>query len=153
MNLPYQEGTVFAVPLRTDGFGLGVVARVAPDGSGAVLGYFFGPRYKTLQDMHLPDLPPLRAKDALKVWRFGDPFLLDGSWPMIGKLKDWDRSEWPIPYFMWKDQANKTAWLIRYSDESISNPASQARVPYESNYEPDGGYGAGSIEILLSRFL
>ncbi len=45
-NLPYQEGDWFAVPLRSGGYGVGLVAR-AP-GNGIVLGCFFGTRYDTL---------------------------------------------------------------------------------------------------------
>jgi len=41
-RVKYREGDWFAVPLREEGFAVGVVARANPNG--VRLGYFFGPK-------------------------------------------------------------------------------------------------------------
>jgi len=35
-GLPYEEGTWFAVPLRTNGFGVGIIARMKADEKGGI---------------------------------------------------------------------------------------------------------------------
>jgi hypothetical protein len=46
-RIKYYEGQWFAIPLRTGGYGLGVVVRGGNKTKGG-LGYFFGPRYDSI---------------------------------------------------------------------------------------------------------
>src|SRR5689334_22542654 len=93
--LPYAAGAWFAVPLKTGGFALGVVARA--DGRGVVLGYFFGPRYVALPAGE--HTQGLRAADAVLVERFGDLGLIHGEWPIIQRECAWNPADWPVPVF------------------------------------------------------
>jgi hypothetical protein len=151
MKLPYSEGSVFAVPLRSGGYGVGVVARVSADDSGAVLGYFFGPRYGAVPS--LESLSFVKPQQALRVVMFGDPFLLNGKWPIIGKIKDWDRREWPMPDFVRRDDLAKKAWRVRYSEENLSHAVSETPEPYDSALERDAAFGAGAVELMLTKLL
>jgi len=74
MKLPYSEGSVFLVPLRDGGYARGVVARAGPKGK-ILMGYFFGPRLATRDDMPLSDLAPAQA--ILRM-RFADLGLING---------------------------------------------------------------------------
>jgi len=82
MELPYREGSWFAVPLRQGGFGLGLVARATEEGK-VIVCYFFGPRRETVPV--LADARHAKASDAVRVARVGDLFLLRGQWPIIGR--------------------------------------------------------------------
>src|SRR2546427_613319 len=99
MTLPYSEGTVFFVPLRKGGYARGVVARASREGK-VLLGYFFGPRLPSADVTECGDLDP--AKAILRL-RFGDLGLINGEWPIRGRVPGWDRSRWPMPHFVRKD--------------------------------------------------
>jgi hypothetical protein len=150
MTLTYSEGTVFFVPLRKGGYARGVVARAGSEGK-VLLGYFFGPRLPSADSTEFGDLDP--AKAILRV-RFGDLGLLNGEWPIRGRIPGWTRSQWPMPEFMRKDPlGRKMLVLVRYSD------ADPARVEYETPTADDAGLGAdsmsgyGSVEIKLTKLL
>jgi hypothetical protein len=151
MKRPYTEGSVFAVPLRFGGFGIGLVARVATDDSGGVLGYFFGPRYEAVPA--LESVSFVDPRQALRVVRFGDPFLLNGKWPILGTLKKWDRRMWPMPDFVRKDDLTKTAWRVRYSEENLTQAISETPAPYDSALERAAVFGAGAVELMLTKLL
>jgi hypothetical protein len=93
-KLPYAEGTWFAVPLRDGGYASGLVSRMAPTGR-VLLGYFFGPRRAAAP--RLEDVRGLVPADAVLVQRFGDLYLIERRWPILGRYKDWQRDAWPIP--------------------------------------------------------
>lgn len=151
MKLPYSEGSVFAVPLRAGGFGIGLVARIARDESGGVLGYFFGPRYEAIPALR--EIGVLNPRQALRVVRFGDPFLLNGRWPILGRLAQWDRSMWPMPEFVRKDDLTKTASRVRYSEENLTQALSETPEPYDSGLERAAIFGAGAVELMVTKLL
>jgi hypothetical protein len=99
MKLPDSEGSVFLVPLRNGGYARGVVARASSAGK-VLLGYFFGPRLLSPNPVEVEDLDPTHA--VLKV-RSGDLGLMNGAWPIIGKIPHWDRTRWLVPLFVRKD--------------------------------------------------
>jgi hypothetical protein len=74
-KINYREGDWFAVPLRDGDYAVGVVARV--DGSGGVLGYFFGPRRAEVPS--LLEVENLDPDQALRVLRFGDLGLIENE--------------------------------------------------------------------------
>lgn len=111
-KLPYKEGDWFAVPLQNGGHGLGRVARA--NGRGIVLGYFFRPRREGMPTEE--ETIGLCPADAVLVRLFGDPGLLDGSWPIVARTASWDRTEWPVPAFGKIDAVDGRGARAEYSD-------------------------------------
>ena len=150
MTLPYREGTLFAVPLRQGGFAVGVVARAAVSGR-VVLCYFFGPRRMAVPSLAQVDRPDNSA--TVCILRVGDLSLLDGGWPIIGPCSLWERSEWPVPAFVRKDELACRAWRVEYSDDDPSKVLREHPEPFESALERDALFGAGAAELVLTRIL
>lgn len=151
MKFPYREGSVFALPLRAGGFAVGVVARVSADKSGGLLGYFFAPKLTVVPGGEV--VPSLQPANALKVLIFGDLSLRNGEWPVIGEIPEWRREEWPMPDFVRRDDISKKAWRVRYSDDDVCEVISEQPEPFDSTLERDSLFGAGAVELLLTRLL
>ena len=151
MRQSYQEGSFFAVPLLSGGYGAGLVARLSP-GSKIMLAYLFGPRQDGLPD--LARLKSLTAQDAIKVLRVGDMALASGHWRVLGDIADWNPAMWPMPQFLRRADALKRAWRVTYSDADPSRSEREESVPYDTQgLETDSLYGYGSTELLLTRLL
>lgn len=150
-TLPYRDGTWFAVPLRTAGYGIGVVARC--DGKGIVLGYFFGP--KALSPPSLAEVCQLPPERAVLIRRFGDLGLLRGEWPIIGHDPHWDRRRWPAPSFGRIALDGQWAVAVQYDEEDIGSVVSERPISVEeARTLPDNGLsGYGAIEIRLTKLL
>lgn len=146
-----REGDVFAVPLRSGGYATGVVARVSADDSGGLLGYFFGPKTSSVPSKDV--VGSLRPDNALRILRFGDLSLLNNDWPVIGHIPNWNRGSWPMPDFVRKDDISRKAWRVRYSENNISEVVSERPEPFDSVLERDAAFGAGAVELLLTRLL
>src|SRR6476660_1809183 len=111
MTLPYSEGSVFMVPLRKGGYARGVVARASDEGKG-IFGYFFGPRIPSIEDVPLDDLVPFNSITRIM---FGDLGLINGSWPIVGRVPNWSRSQWSMPDFVRRDPLGRLKpTLVRY---------------------------------------
>ena len=151
MKLPYEEGSVFAMPLGNGGFARGVVARSTRVGR-VLLGYFFGPHLETSASATLDHLHPDQAVTRI---RFGDLGLIDGRWVIIGKVPNWDRADWPIPDFVRRDPISRKAWLVRYSDVDPLRSASELLSDYDDlqGLDSDGLFGAGAAETKISKLL
>jgi Immunity protein 26 len=95
-KVKYLEGDWFAVPLLDGGFGVGVIARANP--KAALLDYFFGlPRAEIPT---LSDVADLKPGDAVLIRKFGHLGIVQGRWPLMGRIDGWDRQEWPTPVFV-----------------------------------------------------
>jgi hypothetical protein len=92
-KVKYREGDWFAVPLRDGGFAVGLVARANP--GVVLLGYFFGPMRSEVPK--LEDLAGLQPGDAVLIGMFGHLAIVQGKWPLLGRLDGWDRRDWPTP--------------------------------------------------------
>lgn len=149
---PYKEGTVFAVPLRNGGFALGVVSRTAPRGK-ILFAYLFGPALDSVPS--ISKVQGLQPQHALRVARMGDLSLVENTWPVIGEMADWNRSEWPVPELVRRDGLARKAWLVTYADDDASRVVSEERIAYAaaSEFERDGLLGAGAVEILMTKLL
>ena len=147
----YHEGDWFAVPLRDGGFGVGVVARANP--RGCVLGYFFGPRHPDVPT--LEDVRGLKPGDAVLVRKFGDLGLLEKTWPILGRLADWERREWPMPVFGRYEELTGRSFKVFYDDNDPIKVIREEQVaPGDAEQRPgDGLMGSGFAEILLTRLL
>ena len=84
MATPYREGSMFAVPLRSGGYAVGIISRVSADNSGGLLGYFFGPKLAAMPNGQISS--DLKSTNALRVLRFGDLLLLNQAWSVIGEI-------------------------------------------------------------------
>jgi hypothetical protein len=150
-SVNYREGNWFAVPLRDGGFGVGVVARANP--KGALLGYFFGPRRTSVPS--IDDVADLKAETALLVGRFGYLGLKHGTWPIIGRIGDWNRTEWPMPVFVRYEQLTGRSFAVFYDDDDPVRLLREEQVaPGTDEQGPkDGLMGAGYVEIVLTETL
>jgi hypothetical protein len=149
MKLPYSEGSVFLVPLRTGGFARGVVSRSAPNGK-ILFGYFFGPRINSIDHVHIDDLQPSHA--ILKLL-FGDLGLINREWTVVGKMPNWDRSSWPMPDFARRDPTSGRSWIVRYSDVDPSRVIAEGPTDSVHNLSSDMLSGYGAVEIKLTKLL
>lgn len=148
-EINYSEGSVFLVPLRDGGYARGVVARMAPEGK-VLLGYFFGPRLASTRDGTLDGLVP---GEAILCIRFGDLGLINGEWPIVGKIPNWERSKWPMPMFVRRDDLSRKAWLVRYSNDDPNEIEEEFRTDFDSKLGIDSLAGYGYVEIKLTRLL
>lgn len=150
-KLPYHEGSWFAVPLRTSGYAVGVVARMAPKGK-VILVYLFGPRRDSVPTV--ADVAHLQPNEASKCIKIGDLGLINGKWPIIGDSQDWEKQVWPMPSFVRRDDLSKRAWRSIYSDTDPSKLEREEPVPYDiTELEESGLYGFGAVELLMTKLL
>lgn len=151
MKLNYTEGSWFAVPLDSGGFGVGVVARATKKGP-VILVYLFGLKREAVPS--LSEVAKLDPSAAVKVIRIGDLHLLDGRWPILGRSPEWQRESWPMPMFTRSPPFLNHAYNVRYSDVDPAREVSETKVPLgTSTYEPTSTYGAGAVEFELTRLL
>lgn len=148
---PYTEGDWFAIPLRTGGFALGIVARANP--KGILLGYFFGPRRP--EQPTLADASGLFPEQAILVGMFGHLGLRGGSWPLLGREPAWDRTTWPTPIFVRYEELTGRSFHVRYDDADPGRLIGETLVaPGVAEQGPtDGLMGAGFVEKRLTSLL
>lgn len=146
-NKNYSEGTIFAVPLKSKGYLVGVVARTSKAYKGSILGYFFGKKYKTVPTIKKVDgIDPAKA---IKIYIVIDVNLINNKWPIIGKFTDWDRTKFPMPYFVRKDPILEKAKRIKYSEVDLSKILKEWPEPYNSKLEESGICSAIIVEEML----
>ena len=149
-HLPYRKGTWFLVPLRTEGYARGLVARM--DGKGGAFGYFFGPAIDDPSDVGVPlDVKP---DDAVLVGRFGDLGLMNGTWPVLGESDSWKEANWKMPPFVRVDDHEGKAFVSVYDESTFACMSERPCDPALANqYHYDGDMGYGAVEILLTKLL
>lgn len=149
-KLTYESGTWFAVPLRTNGFAVGLAARI--DGGGIVLGYFFGPRYETVPTIY--DTQSLSPDQAVLVCRFGDLGLLDKEWPILGKSQVWSMNQWPIPDFArFSGTDDDIAWQVNYANDLSLVRENRISAVIAKQLPSNGLFSAGAVEMRLTKLL
>ncbi|CAM2008763.1 Imm26 family immunity protein [Acanthopleuribacter pedis] len=147
-KLNYQEGTCFFVPLENGEYGRGIVARLR--GDGVVFGYFFGPALRKPEG----DFKGLLAKDAALVGKFGDPGLLEKTWPIQGQLPDWNRAKWPLPP-LYREDDDESKVIISHYDDLNMEFLYEEKCPVENAKElpEDALFGYVAAEIRLAMLL
>jgi hypothetical protein len=147
----YQEGDLFAVPLRDGGYGVGLAARAG--GDGVVAGYFFGQRFD--EPPQPAELGGLTRDEAVWVKSFGDLGLIEGAWPVLGQIPGWRRDEWPMPVFGRKDALTGRLLRVDYGDDDPNSSPRETAVSEEefAQLAEDGLAGAGFVEKRLTRLL
>ncbi|HEX7658610.1 MAG TPA: immunity 26/phosphotriesterase HocA family protein [Pseudonocardiaceae bacterium] len=151
MKVKYREGDWFAVPLRDNGYAVGVVARANKDG--ILLGYFFGPR--RLELPQLTDVRDMTKAQAILVGRFGDLHLIQGKWPILGRLHDWHRDDWPMPVFVRYEELTGRSFRVYYDDDDPNNVPREEQIPpgVAEQGPKDRMMGAGFVERVLTKIL
>lgn len=151
-KLPYREGTWFAVPLKRGGYVVGVAARVAPKGR-ILFAYFFGPKREGFPE--LEEVSSLTADQAVLYLRVGDLGLIEGQWQIIGQSANWNRSEWPMPKFVRREELTNRIYLVEYSDDDPSKRIRETRITMEESehLQTDDLFGYGAAEIKLTKLL
>ena len=150
-KINYREGDWFAVPLRDGGYGIGIVARANP--KAALLGYFFGPRRDGVPTVD--EVRELRSSDAVLVGMFSHLGLTQAKWPILGRLAEWDRSEWPMPVFVRYEELTDRSFHVTYDQD---DPAQLLRedqiIPGTAEQgATDGLMGAGYVVKVLTNLL
>lgn len=144
----YGEGTWFAVPLRTQGYAVGLIA--GQGARGVLLGYFFGPARVDIPA--LADMELLKPEGAAAVLRFGDLHLRDGAWPLIGQSRAWRRAAWPIPVFGRYEELSGRHLQVTFPDDFPPRGREVAVDERRAAGLPrDDLYGAGAVELALTR--
>jgi hypothetical protein len=133
------------------GYAVGVIARVNP--KAALLGYFFGPLRS--QVPALDEVTDLKPGDAVLVAKFGHLGVVQGKWPLLGRVDGWDRREWPTPVFVRYEELTERSFRVFYDDDDPNRVLREEQVaPGEAEQAPkDGLMGAGFVEDALSRLL
>jgi hypothetical protein len=151
MRFVSELGLWFAVPLRSSGYGVGVIAFCSPP-SPIILAYLFGPRRTTIPS--IGEVKSLRPSEAAVVCRVGDAGLRNGSWPMLGVDPGFDDAEWAVPRFVQIEPITGRALIVHYDQSNVAKEVS--RHPTESapvDLPRDGLLGYGAAEIRLTKVL
>lgn len=151
-KLNYEEGTAFLIPRKDGSFTRGVIARHSPNG-GTVFCYFFGP---SVSQNNIQDFEGLNVQDAILSARVGNLGLTEGHWPIVGKLPNWDRSQWPMTQAIRRDPLNVAKpILVTYSNndpkELIKEESLDFLTEEQSNLPEDGLAGQQFIEEVLEK--
>lgn len=147
-KLQVPVGTWFAVPLRSSGFAVGILARAT--GHGSAFGYFFGP--KRLKVPVLSDLTRMDPEKAIWVGQFGDLGLLNKKWPVIGIAPDWSPEDWPVPPFFYRNSDGET-FLRHYSENLDFIEEIPCDPSLENKYPKDLQAGYGAVEKRLTEMI
>jgi hypothetical protein len=95
------------------------------------------------------------ATNAVLVRKFGDLGLVQGTWPILGRLDEWNRREWPMPLFVRHEELTGRSFMVRYADDDPNRLVREEQVaPDEASLHPkDGLMGAGFAENALTALL
>lgn len=149
MGIKALEGQLYGVPLEGGLFGVCLVARTGRLGT---LGYFsnqaYGQRLPKIEDaIFSPD-------DAVWVGLFGDLGIINGEWPLIGPVPEWNRDMWPLPVFGRLSELSGRAFRVTYDERLRSRSEVEAADPDEVATLPvDRLAGSAAAERRLSRLL
>jgi hypothetical protein len=97
----------------------------------------------------------VRTSDAVLVAKFGHLGLKGGTWPVIGRLDEWDRGDWPTPVFVRFEELTGRTYRVFYDDANPNRVLGEEPTE-RSDLERlpgDGLYGAGAVERKLTTLL
>jgi hypothetical protein len=151
-RLPYKQGDWFSVPLRTTGYAVGCITRIAPRGK-LLVGYFFGPVRDRVPSPR--ELAALSPNDAVLICRFSDLAFLGSEWTLIGRPDPDSAGEWVMPEFERRDAITGGMRLIRYRDDDprIEIEAIAATKGDARGVALDGAWGSGAVGEKLTTAL
>lgn len=147
-NKNYSEGSLIAIPLRDKGYGLGLIARKQEN---IALGYFF--KYKSEKIPKEIDPSIISKKNSILIRKFGSLGIDNGSWKIIGQLKEWAKNDWGIPKFKMIDPLTEEAICIEYNDHLQEVTRSKISKENSKSLYDSSTAGYGAIEIILTKLL
>lgn len=144
------EGDVYEIPLDSGGISVGVAARV-PKRSNAILSYFFDLRtYEHRRERYIDNIKP---ENAILILRHSNMDLKNGSWPIVGRIKPWNREEWPIPIFIRRPLMLNHSLKIRYEDNDLYTESEAIKCDRNADGPDDALFGSRAVSLLLSHKL
>ncbi len=151
----YSEGQWFAVPLRTNGYALGIIVRGSSKTKGG-LGYFFGPKYHEIPNDK--DTWEKNSVDAVLITEFGDLGIIKGDWPLIKSTRPFSRKDWPVPKFGMEVPFPPGKGFIReYEYDNLGKRTLVKQIAVDANeikdLPKDSIMFGGFIEITLTNIL
>jgi hypothetical protein len=154
-NVKYNEGQWFAVPLRNEGYALGIIVRGNYRVKGG-LGYFFGPRYDYVPDDE--EIWEKKPEEAILISQFGDLGIINSRWPLIQTTRPFHKEEWPIPKFGSENPLIPQKAFVREYQQDNSGKLQIIRETVVDAKEIvgmpiDSSMGGGSVEIHLTELL
>ena len=156
-KLPYKEGDVVCVPLRTEGYAIGIISR-KPKYGHIIYGYFFGPKIENVPTEITKEISELKSEDAILIGKFTDDRILNKKWHVVGSLENWNRDEWPLLPFIQEDPLTNQIYLIILSEvdlikvEKTVHIISETEKDHYKNNPKYGLMGHGFDEIKLTKF-
>ena len=145
-----RSGDVFLVPLDEGSSAVGVVFRT--NGRGIVFGHFFHSRFA--EEVVSSGKFSLPSVDSILRAKFGDKFLVEGRWPVVGRVRNWRDEKFPLPRFLRIDQAGRYAFISEY-DENSFECLREEKVPIDTitqrDLVPDRLLGASVVEAKLLK--
>jgi Immunity protein 26 len=92
-----RPGTWFAVTLPGGGYGVALVARRRPSTRRykEIFVYIFCPQFGTVEE--IGDVQRFKAGDQIALTFTYDQGMLDGKWPIIGRMEPFNAEGWPLP--------------------------------------------------------
>jgi len=148
-KLSYDEGSIFTVKLRGDSIVIGIVSRKSHGSPGIVLSYFF--LAATTDPYH--EACQVERSSAILYIRVGDSQLINGNWPIIGRLPNWNRRCWPVPDFCRRNPILGTTYRVRLSDDNIEEVESEEAAPCSSDIPSFGVAGHKYVEEVLQMLV
>jgi hypothetical protein len=131
----YSEGDLFCVPTERFGWVRGIVAR--RDAGAFIFGYFLEP------PVAIPSAPSEKVtiSDAFYCKIFRGDEIHDGSWPIVGKVSDWRRDEWPVPPMLLSGSGS-----VAFFDDDLVNYRTVSIAEHGTTPMVEGGH-AGALFI------
>jgi len=139
----FAEGDVFLVPLTQGGFAVGLIVRCDLRGHG-VLAYIFN---STVDEAGELDIDHVVSKEmVVDVVDVAMRSLVSGAWPIVGRLPNWSRSDWPVPVFRYQIGQLSFRSQDDYRQEIFSN-----LIPKNEEIFRYVVYGDSALSFRLSR--
>jgi len=81
--------------------------------------------------------------------------LRNGTWPILGRANEWDRSAWPMPVFVRYEELTGRTFQVFYDDLDPWQLLGERQVPpgVAEQGPKDGLMGFGYVELVLTRML
>jgi hypothetical protein len=148
-NNNYKEGTLFAIPLPNNCFGIGLIARI--NGS-VLLCYFLKRKFCMMPSFEVANSMYKECDGNFIVQKVGSLGLDKKVWTVLGILEKWERNSWPVPIFKRKILLTEKYYLVYY-DDSLQNSTEKV-VEYSKELDMlpnDGTAGYLIIEEKLAK--
>lgn len=142
------EGHLFIVPLNDKEFCIGLVTRYYRR---RMLAYFFKPKWYKIPT--LEEVEPIKEENTILIAKAGAEPIIDGEWPIIGKLSNWDKEKWSVPTLYTLSVGTPNAYLVYTNDKDpfLIDRTVECLRKDAYKYFPDTYYGLGTIPSDLIR--